>query len=74
MWIYPSTCNCIINHSQSQKLSEVAAAERVLAALENIKDGVFDLNYLADEYLDGVDRIMGSFEVAKERFEKLKKS
>jgi hypothetical protein len=51
----------------------VAQAKRVLAFLEGIQEKVFDLDYLADKYQGGVDRVILALEVAKERFEDIKK-
>ena len=56
-----------------QKIDEVQPAERALAFLENITDSVFYLDYLADKYQDGFDRVITALEVAKERFEDIKK-
>ena len=57
-----------------QKVTEKVAAEKALEKLEVVKEKVFELNYLADEYLDGFDRVMNSLEIAKERYEELRKS
>ena len=48
-------------------------AERALDFLENIKESVFHMNYLADSYQDGYDRVMAALEATKEKFEDMMK-
>ena len=56
-----------------QKINEVEAAEHALSFITGIEDKVQELNYMSDEYLDALDRVMASLELTKERYEEMRK-